>query len=350
MAVSGAGKPLIAVLGVSLFVMACGSGSNDEEEPAGTSSEVTAEPSTTTDSPAGQIVFQRAGDGDVLGEGESDVYLVDAEGDEGDVRLLVEQGAAGRWSPDGTEVSVFCCGDGMAAHLVDVETGDVRVLEPPDPALETNCIQWSPDGERLACESFGIDDESRNGIYSILSADGGGLQRITSNPAGFDVPGDYSPDGSNLVFMRFEDEVPIGLFVIDIAANGAGSGEPRQLTPPGMVLDDSGHGGRWSPDGARILFVARESEEHHKAIWILDVASGASRQLSITPGCGGPNADGEAHGCYSPAWSPDGDRIVFTRSEPDASNESIWVVNSDGSDLEQLTDGTDDGPSWGPPR
>jgi hypothetical protein len=41
--------------------------------------------------------------------------------------------------------------------------------------------------------------------------------------------------------------------------------------------------------------------------------------------------------------------IAFTRSEPDASNESIWIVNTDGNDLVQVTDGTDDGPDWGPP-
>jgi hypothetical protein len=41
--------------------------------------------------------------------------------------------------------------------------------------------------------------------------------------------------------------------------------------------------------------------------------------------------------------------FVFTRSEPFGSNESIWIVNADGSGLMQVTDGTDDNPVWGPP-
>jgi hypothetical protein len=299
----------------------------------------------------GRIVFQRARGGEVVGEVETDVYVVNADGSESDVELLFADGAPGRWSPDGSDVSVFCCDDGMAAHIVDVDTGDVRVREPPDPTLETFCAFWSPDGERLVCESYGMDDPSRNGIYSVRASDGGGLTRITSNPDGGDIPGDYSPDGTRLVFKRFEDDVPTGLFVVDIADDGAGEGEPQQLTPEGMVLDDTGHAGRWSPDGEEILFVARETEDHHKAIWVLNVGAdgGAPRQLPIAPGCGGPLGQADAYGCYSPDWSPDGEKIAFTRSEPDGSNESIWIVNADGSGLVQVTNGADDNPDWGTP-
>ena len=118
-----------------------------------------------------------------------------------------------------------------------------------------------------------------------------------------------------------------------------------------MVLDDTGHAGRWSPNGDEILFVARESGDHHKAIWVVNsaAAGGVPRRLAIAPGCGGLLSDVDAYGCYSPDWSLEGDQIVFTRSEPDGSNESIWVVNADGTGLVQLTDGTDDNPSWAPP-
>ena len=242
---------------------------------------------------------------------ETDVYVVDADGSESDVELLFADGGAGRWSPDGSEVSVFCCDDGMVAHIVDVVTGDVRGVETPDPTLELYCdFGWSPDGERLVCEGYGVDDPSRNGIYSVRASDGGDLTRITSNPDGGDIPGDYSPDGTHLVFKRFEDDVPTGMFVVDIADDGAGEGEPQQLTPEGMVLDDTGHAGRWSPDGEEILFVARESEDHHKAIWVVDVGAdgGAPSQLPIAPGCGGPLGEADAYGCYSPDWSPDGEQ------------------------------------------
>jgi Tol biopolymer transport system component len=48
-------------------------------------------------------------------------------------------------------------------------------------------------------------------------------------------------------------------------------------------------------------------------------------------------------------WSPDGERIVFTRAEPFGSTESIWIVNADGTGLVQVTDGEDDNPDWETP-
>ena len=136
--------------------------------------------------------------------------------------MLAAGAGAGRWSPDGSEVSIFCCDEpAMVAHFLDVVTGDVRGLETPDPTLELHCeFGWSPDGERVVCEGYGLDDPSRNGIYSVRAADGGDLTRITSNPGGQDTPGEYSPDGTQLVFVRFEDDVPVGYFVTNVDGTG----------------------------------------------------------------------------------------------------------------------------------
>ena len=118
-----------------------------------------------------------------------------------------------------------------------------------------------------------------------------------------------------------------------------------------MVLDDTGHAGRWSPDGEDILFVAQQTGSHHKSIWVLNVGAdgGAPTQLPITMACGGELGEAGQYGCYSPGWSPDGEKVVFTRSEKNGSNENIWIVNADGSNPVQVTNGVDDGPVWGAP-
>ena len=272
--------------------------------------------------------------GDV-GAGKSVVYTMNPDGS--DITKLFPGTAFGaRWAPDGSEISIFCCDDGMAAHFVNVKTGDLRTLEIPDPGLETFCgSAWSPDGKSLACESYGVDDPSRNGIYSLRVTDGGGLTRITSNPGGGDIAGDFSPDGKRLVFVRSKNERPVGIFVINVDGSGL-----RSLAATDMILDESGFSGSWSPSGNNILFVAHEGAGGPKRIWIANADSGAPRELPIAPTC--------QFGCYSPSWSPDGTKIVFVRH--DGSSESIYVVNPDGTGLVQVSDGDGDNPDWGTPR
>lgn len=330
-----------ATISVLVLLMASACGNLDGVSSA---SDPTESAPTPVSDPIGQIVFMRGDPSEGVFAGEGVTYTVNADGS--DLQQLFSDGpsAGPRWSPDGTEIHIFCCDDGMAAHLVDPQTGDLRTLPPPDPTLETFCGgAWSPDGERLACEVFGVDDPSLNGIYSIRASDGGGMSRITSNPGGDDIPGDYSPDGDRLVFVRSTEDGTVGLFVTDVEGN-----DSHMISPPELVVDEI-FGGSWSPSGDRILFVARDTEDHHKAIWVVNADGSASQRLQIADGCGGPLGDPESFGCYSPGWSPDGTRIVFTRSSPDGSEENLWIVNADGSDLVQLTDGgTDDQPDWGP--
>jgi Tol biopolymer transport system component len=102
-------------------------------------------------------------------------------------------------------------------------------------------------------------------------------KRITSNPDGFDAPGEFSPDGERLVFSRFVGhEQPVGVFVTELDGSGL-----VQVSPPDLVVDDSGFGGSWSPDGSQILFVGRTSDEAHKEIWIVD-ADGEVTSAGVT--------------------------------------------------------------------
>jgi len=69
------------------------------------------------------------------------------------------------------------------------------------PGMALFCGVWSPDGARLACEGFGGDDGSLNGVYTLRSSDGGDLQRVT-RAAFDDCPADYSPNGHRLLVFN----------------------------------------------------------------------------------------------------------------------------------------------------
>ncbi len=87
----------------------------------------------------------------------------------------------------------------------------------------------------------------------------------------------------------------------------------------------------WSPDGQRIAFSMQGS------IWVAPAGGGEAAQITS-----GPGYDGE------PSWSPDGRRIAFTRDT--GHTLEIWVANADGSDPRQITRGEaiSVNPHWSP--
>jgi hypothetical protein len=260
------------------------------------------------------------------------------------------------WSMDGTRL-VTCCspsGDShAAADILDPDNPAVHVALPqPDPAnLDAYCLLWSADANRLACESFGLTDPGRNGIYTIRSSDGGGLTRVTSAPGGDDVPSDYSPDGRRLVFAHFGADCAC-LSVVNV--NGSGLHH---------IADGSGLSsfGSWSPQGNEIVFSRHVTPDVHSSLWVVHSDGSGLHEIhvQVAPGqypCGAPNtvpdtnADPVQGGCFAPRWSPDGKKIVFGRGD-DVLGRNIYTVNADGSGLFQVTHGdaseSNEAPDWG---
>jgi Tol biopolymer transport system component len=237
------------------------------------------------------------------------------------------------------------CTDGTetcAATIVDPDTGAFRQLHWPDPTLETPCSVWSADGQRFACEGFGVTDPDRNGIYTIRTSDGGGLTQVTSYPGGNDIPGDYSPDGTRIVFVRVDEGGPVGLFVV--APDGSGL---QQITPAGFLTGEDHHPS-WSPTGDQIVFANRNTPESRKSIWVVNADGSGLHELPITPACGGELSDPQSIGCFEPGWSPNGQKIIFTRVSAHATQRNVYAVNADGSGLVRVTDsGFSSQPDWG---
>jgi len=271
-------------------------------------------------------------------------YTVNPDGSH--VQLLFARGAEfPHWSPDGSQVSIFCCDDGMAAHILSPDTGGFRELSNPDPDLEIHCgFSWSPDGQRLTCETFGVTDPSRNGVYTIRSSDGGGLTRVTSNPGGDDIPGDYAPNGKRLVFGRVDhptDPAALGLYVVKVGDN-----RPRQIAPAGLLSSF----GDWSPQRNEIVFSQHVTPDARSSLWVVHADGTGLHEIPVQaqPACGGAYSDPSSQGCFGPRWSPDGKKIVFARGTSPDNDSNIYTVNADGSDLTQVTHGgADSSPDWG---
>ena len=270
-------------------------------------------------------------------KGCDDCHAFSVAPDGSDKLRLTDLGVGGpRWSPDGTQLSIpsFTDDGRVGTATMNADGSGFAVLEIPHPTLNVACWGWSPDGARLACETW---DETRprrpSGVFTVDAADGSDLQRLTKNPFGSgDLPGDFSPDGSRYAFVRFNDERRNGnvaLFVV----NADGTGVTR-LTPWTMNACCTVS---WSPDGQRLLFDA------DGLLYTMSVDGSDVSQISLEAG------EGSAY-AFEPSWSPDGNRFVFTMYLERLDQVDIFTAAADGADLVQITETRrEDGfPDWGP--
>jgi Tol biopolymer transport system component len=255
------------------------------------------------------------------------------------VRLLVPVNpvtCCGEFSPDGSKLVIpYPTKDGrIGTALINADGTGYTPFPISEPKLNVGCGLWSPDSKPLACETWDDKEPARNGVYTISSADGSGLTRVTSNPSGgHDQPGGYSPDGKQLVFSRFNAaQLGVGLFIV----NTDGSGEHR-LTPKGVLLQ-TGNTGDWSPRGNLIIF-SRLRVVGGGSLWTIHADGTHLRQLKVEG-----LACGTSVGCHEPRWSPDGKKIIFAENGV-GSTTQIYTINANGTGLRHVTSGDD--PSWG---
>jgi Tol biopolymer transport system component len=245
------------------------------------------------------------------------------------------------WSPDGS--LIVSCPDSFddVAFLIEPDTGAIHNIPARYPSLKVACVLPSPDSKRLACGNVDVAaNPSRDGVYTVRFSDGGGLKRVTSNPGGMESPGDYSPNGKQIVFLRYDPTRPSmanqALFVVNVDGTGL-----HRITPWSAGLDVSlgPIGGSWSPDGTKILYGDRTS------LFLVNPDGSDRMKLPLdTIGWRFP---------FGPSWSPDGTRIIFgliSETSPGTGQEGIFTAKADGTDLRQVTDSPtfDEDADWGP--
>jgi dipeptidyl aminopeptidase/acylaminoacyl peptidase len=240
-----------------------------------------------------------------------DVVISDAEGNV--VTSFPSEGWGISWSPDSTRVAVWDHWGGepwtIGVYGLKGERQTLLTLPFVIPAGESDPV-WSPDGRSLLLGNFEIP-----------------LDGSTPRPLPWtyrDVVGwALSPDGSRVAYTSSKSLVVAaadGSSGVEVLADGA-------TRPPNLL---------WSPTGDRIAFTSQRSRE----LRLVDVATGTV-SLLIEPD--GPAVlSVMAGGGFE--FSPDGDRILFSRTEEDGTGaNSLWSVNVDGSNLRRLVAGT----AWG---
>jgi len=274
--------------------------------------------------PNGQIVFAR----EDPALGDTVIFTANPDGSHRRRLLPGFTAESPHWSPDGTHIAVAsslglpCCDFfPYSAVIVNPDTGAYKALPMLSQHVITFCTIWSPNGKRLACNGGNDNDLSVDGIYTIRSSDGGGLRRITDANGGSDVPIDYSPDGSKLVYGHMGPfntcDTHSALWVVNVDGTNA-----HQVTPDGFCDDD----GSWSPDGTRIAFEHRGS--------LFKVHPNGTGLAKIPLATSSFNREGDV------SWSPNGKKIsflLFAETSPGTGQEGIATANADGTNVRWAT-------------
>ena len=180
---------------------------------------------------------------------------------------------------------------------------------------------WSPDGSTIA---FDVGREKRADVFTA-NPDGTGVVKLSLDASKFHGDPAYSPDGSQISFD--EDSGPgqppvHGIFV----ANKDGSGAQR-LTTALAGKDAYDTESQWSPDGTRIAFT-RVKGPKKAAIFVVNTDGTGLEQ--ITP---------YKLDAASPDWSPDGTRIAFNSywDQHPGKSANVYTVHPDGTGMTAVT-------------
>lgn len=186
---------------------------------------------------------------------------------------------------------------------------------------------FSPDGSKIAFARITVDatptSTARYDIF-VINVDGSGIQQLTTTNGLSERYPSWSPDGKKIVFRRNTQQGAAGSAGgLDIYVMDVTPG----ATPVGIVKDagvDSEPA--WSPQGDKIVY-AHQTGATGTPFIVNVVSADGSNPVTIA---------GTGDNRY-PSWSPDGQQVIM-RSSRDGAN-AIWRMNADGTNPVKVTPG-----------
>ncbi|NJO83918.1 MAG: hypothetical protein HC828_14765 [Blastochloris sp.] len=229
------------------------------------------------------------------------------------------------WMPNSAEL-VFSgfigsdCSSGIAQDLFrwqlsasNVNVNPAQILTEA-PAIEIRPVV-SPDGSQIAFLSRHWETSKIFEDIFVMTSDGGDIQRLTHDEQ-FICCLEWSPNGEEILYHYRCDETfacrPT-IISVDKRTSAALMGEPTMKE----------FNAAYSPDGRSLLIGVRGTYSRQPMIYRYDISTGQYFELSSG---------------YWPDWSPDGMQILFMRDSITGAGD-LYVMNDDGTNIRQLTEG-----------
>ncbi len=263
--------------------------------------------------------------------GNNDVYLMNADGS--NVRQLTNHGAKDEDpapSPNGAQIAFTTYRDGnWEIYVMNADGSNQRNLSRH--GGDDYAASWSPNGQQITF--YSTRDNVRQ-IY-VMNADGSNQRRISSPDNGGntdDWAPVWSPNGSVIAYQGIPHRNSGGDGTADIFLIDPNGGSKRNLTQGSGADEESP---AWSPNGNQILYQSNRNGNYD--IWIMNADGSGQRTLTS-----GPGED------EYPAWSRDG-RFILFQSNRDG-DVDLYVMNADGSNIRRVTfgGGEDEYADWMP--
>jgi Tol biopolymer transport system component len=173
---------------------------------------------------------------------------------------------------------------------------------------------FSPDGTQVA---FAWDGEKQDNWDIYVKQIGVEPPfRLTNDPA-MDYSPTWSPDGRFIAFLR---EISLDKSAIVLAPQRGG--QERVLGEINAVLGGWSFYGpylSWTPDSKWLICPAPVTGQRVLALDLFSIETGERRKLTNPPT--------EEVGDTTPAISPDGRTLVFSRVSPDLYNVTLWLLH-----------------------
>ncbi|MFN8596663.1 MAG: hypothetical protein U0559_10845 [Anaerolineae bacterium] len=260
--------------------------------------------------------------------GNSDIYAVNA--DDKQLIRLVGHPADDRdpaISPDGTELAFASHRDGnWDIYRMDIASGVVTRL------TFSNTYEaapaWSPDGQQIVFESY---RENNLDLYA-MDRDGSRVKRLTKDPAPDTNPA-WAPDGKSIAFASYRNGTK-DIYLLPLDATDP-EGDLANLT---NTPDRDEDHPAWSIDGTQLAYTSGRPGDQLIYVNTFDLKFKSLQEADV--GLFGQGSE--------PAWSPDGQAIIFTYHRGD--RDVLIGANLGGWGLAQEAFGGREfigHPSWG---
>jgi len=270
-------------------------------------------------------------------------------------------------SPDGQTVAFVRTAGENGIYLINIDGSNERLIFSGRSTLAAP--KWSPDGNYIVftrgdeykeCRNLGrgqclTDEELLDQNPNFPLDDFPLIKDYESNLARVDRNGDNYRDIANLESARAADWNEAGI-VYQSSAGLQITADTPDATSQLLIHDPfkpAYEDPDWQPNGGRIVFVSRSG--NHREIYAVNPNGSGMVALTMPV----TTLVDELPNNVAPAWSPDGQHVVFlsNRGEDNSAGAwRLWVMDADGSNQHPLpititinyTYGNEQLVSWGP--